>query len=126
MSARIAPEAVAAVLPVADYRLPEVPVREVEATLGIGVQPRNPYAEAARVTAELNGAVEGTVEAAHPHREPVAPAPLPLEQPGADYVRAVLSGELSPRPTSAQELFARVGTGWVPPESEYRLTEKIA
>ena len=124
MSARIAPEAIAAVVPVAEYRLPAVPVREVEAIGGTEVQLRkNPYVEAAKVSGEVSGAVEGTVESQSPEPAPVEP---PKEQPGAAYVRAVISGALSPRPTTAQELFARTGTGWVPPESEYRLADKTA
>jgi hypothetical protein len=124
MSARIAPEAIAAVVPVAEFRLPPVPVREVEAVAAAQVQVRkNPYMEAAKVSGAVSGAVEGTVESQSPEPPPVEP---PQEQPGAAYVRAVISGALSPRPTTAQELFARTGTGWVPPESEYRLADKTA
>lgn len=57
-----------------------------------------------------------------------APEPPPLPErdpPGTAYVLAVLSGALSPRPTSLQELFVRTGSGWVPPDSEYRLTDKL-
>jgi hypothetical protein len=124
MSARIAPEAIAAIVPVAEFRLPAVPVREVEAVAGADVQIRkNPYMEAAKVSGAVSGAVEGLVENNTPEPAPVEP---PKEQPGAAYVRAVISGALSPRPTTAQELFARTGTGWVPPESEYRLADKTA
>lgn len=124
MSARIAPEAIPAVAPVAEYRLPAVPVREVEPVQSASVQIRkNPYVEAAKVSGEVSGAVEGTVESQSPEPAPVEP---PKEQPGAAYVRAVISGALSPSPTSAQELFARTGTSWVPPESEYRLADKTA
>ena len=126
MSARIAPESVGVAIPVAGYRQPaRAPVRTVEPSIeAASVQTRkNPYMEAAKVSGEVSGAVEGTVESR-------APGPVILEKPpeplGATYVRAVLSGALSPRPTSAQELFSRVGTGWVPPESEFRLTDKTA
>lgn len=126
MSARIAPESVGAVVPVAEYRQPApAPVRTVEPSIeGANVQARkNPYVEAAKVSGEVSGAVAGTVESQ-------APGPVMLEKPpeplGATYVRAVISGALSPRPTSAQELFSRVGTGWVPPESEFRLADKTA
>lgn len=84
---------------------------------------RSEAVEAAKVSGEVSGAVEGTVESQSPEPAPVEP---PKEQPGAAYVRAVISGALSPRPTTAQELFARTGTGWVPPESEYRLADKTA
>ena len=124
MSARIAPEAIAPALPVAEYRLPAVPVGEVEALAETKVQIRkNPYMEAAKVSGAVSGAVEGIAEHNSPEPAPVEP---PTEQPGAAYVRAVISGALSPRPTTAQELFARTGTGWVPPESEYRLADKTA
>lgn len=123
MSARIAPEAIAAVAAVhTEYRpavaaVEVVPVIEVSAS-----RERPPFADMGKVSGEVSGAVSGTVEASSPPPEP--PAPLPIEPPGSAYVRAVISGALSPRPTSAQELFTRVGTGWVPPESEYRLTDK--
>jgi hypothetical protein len=124
MSARIAPEAIATVVPVAEYRLPAVPVRKVEPLAGAEVQIRkNPYMEAAKVSGAVSGEFDGTVEASSP--EPVVVEP-PAEPSGAAYVRAVISGALSPRPTTAQELFTRVGTGWVPPESEYRLADKTA
>lgn len=128
MSARIAPDSVAAIVPVSDYRPPAPAVAQAVPTVaGTSVQTnRNPYVEAAKVSGAVSGAVEGAVESRSPVREEQAPAPLPVEKPGADYVRAVISGALAPRPTSAQELFARVGTSWTPPESEYRLTEKIA
>lgn len=124
MSARIALEPITTALPVAEYRLPAGPVGEVEALAGTEVQIRkNPYMEAAKVSGAVSGAVEGTAEHSSPEPVPVEP---PTEQPGAAYVRAVISGALSPRPTTAQELFARTGTGWVPPESEYRLADKTA
>lgn len=128
MSARIALESVGAAVPVAEYRPPAPVVVQVEPSIGgSSVETRkNPYVEAAKVSGEVSGAVEGKVEAAFPNREETPPPPIPAEQPGANYVRAVLSGALSPRPTSAQDLFARTGTSWMPPESEYRLADKTA
>lgn len=124
MVARIAP--VEAAAPVAEFRPPApVVARTIEPSIeggGVGPQ-KNPYVEAARVSGAVSGAVEGAIEPETP--EPVATMPS-AEPSGAAYVRAVISGALSPRPTSAQELFARVGTGWVPPESEYRLADKTA
>lgn len=53
------------------------------------------------------------------------PPPLPEPAaPGTAFVMAVLSGALAPRPTSMQEVFLRTGTGWVPPDSDYRLADK--
>lgn len=126
MAARIAPDSVGAIAPVSEYRPPApIVARAVDPSVeGAGVgTPKNPYVEAAKVSGAVSGAVEGTIEAETP--EPVVTEP-PAEPSGAAYVRAVLSGALSPRPTTAQELFARVGTGWVPPESEYRLADKTA
>lgn len=124
----IALEPVSPAAPVAEYR-PPAPIL-VEAAPAVGdasvqAQP-NPYVEAAKVSGAVSGAVDGTIDAAFPAREDAPPPPMPLEQPGAAYVRAVISGALSPRPTTAQELFARTGTGWIPPESEYRLADKTA
>ncbi len=128
MSARIALESVTPVLPVAEYRPPASVIVAASPSVSDGsVQTRqNPYVEAAKVSGAVSGAVDGTVEATSPAREEAPPLSVPVEQPGADYVRAVISGALSPRPTTAQELFARTGTGWMPPESEYRLADKTA
>lgn len=124
MSARIAPEPIAATAAVfADYRPAVVTgaVQESAATSNGG--------DATKAQANLSSGVK-TPESDRALELPteevalsVQPPPSP-EPSGAAYVRAVISGALSPRPTSAQELFARVGTGWVPPESEYRLTDK--
>jgi len=115
--------------PAAEYRPPAPIVVEAAASVdGAAVEtPRNPYVEAAKVSGAVSGAFDGTLEAEFPAREasPTPPAP-PAEQPGADYVRAVLSGALAPRPKSAQELFMRTGTTWTPPESEYRLADITA
>ena len=85
--------------------------------------PQEPYMEAARLSGAVSGAAAGIAENNSPEPAPVEP---PTEQPGAAYVRAVDLRRASPRPTTAQELFARTGTGWVPPESEYRLADKTA
>jgi len=125
----IALEPVSPAAPVAEYRPPAPIVVEAAPSVdGTAVETRqNPYVEAARVSGAVSGAVEGTVEAESPARDTSPTPPLPpAEQPGADYVRAVLSGALAPRPKSAQELFMRTGTTWTPPESEYRLADKTA
>ena len=74
MVARIAPDSVGAIAPVAEYRPPApAPVREVAPSIaGAGVQSSpNPYVEAAKVSGEVSGAVSGTVESQSP--EPAAP-----------------------------------------------------
>ena len=125
----IALEPVSPAPPVAEARQPApIVVEAAPAVDGAAVETRqNPYVEAAKVSGAVSGAVDGTVEAEYPAREasPTPPAP-PAEKPGADYVRAVLSGALAPRPKTAQELFMRTGTTWTPPESEYRLADKTA
>jgi hypothetical protein len=129
MSARIAPDTIGLVAAMAvDYR-PPAPAssgREVSpaaSNTAVSTQPRSEGA------ARPERSEPGQTSASTPSpaaAEKAPPPPPPPEQPGADYVRAVISGELAPRPTTAQELFVRVGTSWTPPESEYRLTEKIA
>lgn len=122
MSARIAPDTIGAVAPVADYRQPMPMVNP--AAISPPVQSSQTGENAGLGTSSRSVRPDS---APSPERTPAPPPPMPpVEKPGADYVRAVISGALAPRPTSAQELFARVGTSWTPPESEYRLTEKIA
>lgn len=53
------------------------------------------------------------------------PLPAPPDPPGTAYVAAVLSGALSPKPTSAREIFLRTGE-WTPPDSSLRLADKTA
>jgi len=129
MSARIAPDTIGLVAAMAvDYR-PPAPAgsgREVSPSVsaaGIATQGRSDGAARPERLDQAPDAASAASGAATPK---APPPPPPSEQPGADYVRAVISGELAPRPTKAQELFVRVGTSWTPPESEYRLTEKIA
>ncbi len=51
------------------------------------------------------------------------PLPAPPDPPGTAYVAAVLSGALSPKPTTAREVFLRVGE-WTPPDSPLHLADK--
>ncbi|WP_375451972.1 hypothetical protein [uncultured Devosia sp.] len=51
--------------------------------------------------------------------EPAAPS-LP---PGAMFAAAVIAGSLSPRPQSIAEVYARIGSAWIPPESELQLRD---
>jgi hypothetical protein len=51
------------------------------------------------------------------------PLPAPPDPPGTAYVAAVLSGALSPKPTTAREIFLRVGE-WTPPDSPLHLADK--
>lgn len=122
MSARIAPEPIVSIAPVfAEYRPAAVgaEIRRVDAVSPSGDATRSQVGSSVAAEVPAGQIVEESAPA--PVAPPVAP---PAEPSGASYVRAVISGALSPRPTSAQELFVRVGTGWVPPESEYRLADK--
>ncbi|HTM78573.1 MAG TPA: hypothetical protein VL133_13210 [Devosia sp.] len=51
--------------------------------------------------------------------EPVEPA-LP---PGAMFAAAVIAGALAPRPQTLEEVYARIGSAWIPPESELQLRD---
>jgi len=53
------------------------------------------------------------------HQEPVAP----LLPPGAMFAAAVIAGRLSPRPETREEVYARIGNAWIPPESELQLRD---
>jgi hypothetical protein len=113
MSARIAPEPIGAVnTAIAEHRPRFVPA----------APPLTPAAQSS--TTNTGAAAADDTAAAAP--APLAEAPPPPEPtvPGTAYVMAVISGALSPRATTMQEVFLRTGTDWVPPESEYRLADK--
>lgn len=119
MSARIAPDSISAIAAAAaEYR---------QSAQGYASRYVAPVSETASAYIEAGDrpGFSPQSDALEAQAESMAP-PMPVERPGSDYVRAVISGALAPRPTTAQELFARVGTSWTPPESEYRLTEKLA
>jgi hypothetical protein len=52
------------------------------------------------------------------------PIPSPPDPPGTAYVAALLSGALSPRPASIEEVVLRSGKRWTPPDSLFRLADK--
>jgi hypothetical protein len=50
----------------------------------------------------------------------------PVQQllpPGAMFAAAVIAGRLSPRPETLEEVYVRIGSSWIPPESELRLRD---
>lgn len=51
---------------------------------------------------------------------PPQPVPQPMQN-GATFAAAVIAGALAPRPQSIEEVYARIGNAWIPPESEMRL-----
>lgn len=51
------------------------------------------------------------------------PLPPPSDPPGTAYVAAVLSGALSPKPVTPQDVYLRTGE-WTPPDSPLRLADK--
>lgn len=105
MSARIAPEPISSVnTGISDYRPRGAPELPTPAHVKVA-------------------ATDSPPEVGAP--APAEPPPLPEPAaPGTAFVMAVLSGALAPRPTSMQEVILRTGTGWVPPESDYRLADK--
>lgn len=52
------------------------------------------------------------------------PLPPPPDPPGTMFAAAVVSGALSPRPQTVEELILRLGTAWSPPDSELRLADR--
>ncbi len=59
------------------------------------------------------------------HEAPPEPAPQPLHN-GGIFAAAVIAGALAPRPQSIEEVYARIGSAWIPPESEMRLRNLLA
>lgn len=57
-----------------------------------------------------------------PQAEPSEPVTPPLP-PGAMFAAAVIAGALSPRPMTLEEVYARIGSAWIPPESELQLRD---
>lgn len=51
------------------------------------------------------------------------PLPPPPDPPGTAYVAAVLSGALSPKPVTPQQVYQRTGE-WTPPDSPLHLADK--
>lgn len=113
MSARIAPAPISATI-----------------STTLGFQSRTSSGDAAQPAAghrsgNLDGAPYQSGPAAPEARaaDILPPLPPPPDPPGTAYVAAVLSGALSPKPASAQEVFLRVGE-WTPPDSPLRLADK--
>jgi hypothetical protein len=46
-----------------------------------------------------------------------------LLPPGAMFAAAVIAGALAPRPQTREEVYARIGSAWIPPESEFQLRD---
>ena len=66
-----------------------------------------------------------TPEPAAPVPETLPPLPLPPKPPGEAFAAAVMSGALSPKPVTPQEIFMRLGGNWSPPDSSLHLTDKL-
>jgi hypothetical protein len=58
-----------------------------------------------------------------PHAEAASAIP-PHTPPGEAFAAAVISGQLSPRPTTTAELRQRLGSAWQPPASPLRLMDR--
>ncbi len=62
----------------------------------------------------------------HQQVEHVAAQVPPAAPPGEAFAAAVISGQLAPRPLTAEELRHRLGAAWQPPASPLRLMDKTA
>ena len=60
-------------------------------------------------------------ERSAPDEQP-APPPAPV-QSGSMFAAAVIAGALAPTPQTIEEVYARIGSAWIPPESELRLRD---
>lgn len=108
MSARIAPEPVSSVIASA----PDFRSRTHTAdTSQPGTRPGGPAAER---------------EAEVRIPDVLPPLPLPPDPPGMMFAAAVMSGALSPRPVTPQEIFLRLGSAWQAPESGLHLADRKA
>jgi hypothetical protein len=109
MSARIAPDPISAAISTApDFRS--------RTTSGDSLLPE-PSSRGAIVDSD-----SGPSE--HRAADILPPLPPPPDPPGTAYVAALLSGALSPRPSSIEEVMLRSGKNWTPPDSQYRLADK--
>lgn len=109
MSARIAPEPISPTIATPDLR------------------PRTTPGEAQGVSS-VGGASGGGEEprpAGTRFADVLPPLPPPPDPPGTIFAAALVSGALSPRPVTPQELILRLGSAdWTPPESELRLADR--
>jgi hypothetical protein len=106
MSASIAPERIETAAPLAtEYR-----------SRAVSRDSASPVAEPQSNTPE-------PTPAAVP--ETLPPLPLPPKPPGEAFAAAVMSGALSPKPITPQEIFMRLGGNWSPPDSSLHLTDKL-
>lgn len=98
----------------------------VSAAIASGVE-RQPRTRTAAVPPPAPPDSASTNGASATQREAIAeilpPLPAPPDPPGTAYVAAVLSGALSPKPTTPHEIYLRTGQ-WTPPESPLRLADK--
>jgi hypothetical protein len=109
MSARIAPEPVSSVIASApDFRSR---AHTADTSHPGGTRPGGPMPEP---------------EAESRVPEVLPPLPLPPDPPGMMFAAAVMSGALSPRPVTPQEVFLRLGSAWQAPESGLHLADRKA
>ncbi len=116
MSARIAPEPISSTsVALGDYRsrLPTQQMREPAVQLP---DTRTPNLPPQPTNAQASGTPQAAVEA----------PPEPALPPGAMFAAAVIAGALPPNPETPHELALRIGGRWSPPDSDLRLTDRIA
>ena len=106
MSARIAPEPISPAAAAPDAR--------PRATRG------EPHAVAGLASAKPQEELEPGKRFA----DVLPPLPPPPDPPGTMFAAALVSGALSPRPQTHQELLLRLGSAWSPPDSPLRLADR--
>lgn len=102
--------------------------RRVEMADSVRIRPELNLADRLPQHAGLKPSVPTDAEAGEPETPPAFPAAPPEEPPlppGAMFAAAIIAGQLSPKPESMEEVFLRVGVSWTPPDSQYRLTDKL-
>ena len=110
MVARIAPDTMA----VSTHTLTDLRSRQITGE-------RSLPQDSAPTPAKSTDAGERFPERSAPAEQPLPP-PAPT-QSGSMFAAAVIAGALAPTPQSIEEVYARIGSAWIPPESELRLRD---
>jgi hypothetical protein len=108
MSARIAPEPISPAAAAPDVR-PRATRGEPHAAAGLAHAKPPPQED---------------IKPGERFADVLPPLPPPPDPPGTMFAAAVVSGALSPRPETPQELMLRLGSAWSPPDSHLRLADR--
>ena len=110
MVARIAPDTMA----VSTHTLTDLRSRQITGE-------RSPLQDGTPTPARSADAGGQFSERPAPAEQP-APPPVPMKS-GSMFAAAVIAGALAPTPQTIEEVYARIGSAWIPPESELRLRD---